>query len=131
LGAAPDKNHFAVCLLDDDPSVLKATSRLLSSSGWKVKSFTDPVAFLRYAQTYCPRVAVIDIKMPVMDGLEVQTRLRDISPATQVIVLTGKDDPAIRSTAMQAGASGFFLKPFRDEEFLTGIQSAASDNWIA
>jgi two-component system response regulator HydG len=59
-----------------------------------------------------------------MSGLQVQTRLRSLSPTTRVIVVTGKDDPVIRSTAISAGASGFFLKPIGYEEFLAGIQSA-------
>ena len=122
-----DQNGVAICLLDDDPSILKATSRLLSSSGWKVELFTDPIAFLSYAQRHRPRVAVIDIWMPVMNGLQVQTRLRHLSPGTRVIVLTGKDDQVIRSKVISAGASGFFLKPVRNEEFLAGIQSAFSE----
>jgi FixJ family two-component response regulator len=124
LRAESDQNGVAICLLDDDPSILKATSRLLSSAGWKVESFTDPIAFLSYAQRHRPRVAVIDIWMPVMNGLQVQTHLRHLSPGTRVIALTGKDDQVIRSDAMSAGASGFFLKPVRNEEFLAGIQSA-------
>src|SRR4051812_6679547 len=91
LIAAPDTQALTVCLVDDDPSVLKATGRLLSSVGWKVESFTDPIAFLRHAQTCRPKVAVLDIMMPVMNGLEVQTRLRQVSPSTRVIVLTSKD----------------------------------------
>ena len=126
MNPAPNNEGCVVCLLDDDPSVLKATSRLLSSAGWKVQLFTDPTEFLEYAQTNRPRVAVIDIRMPKMNGLEVQKRLRFSSPATRVVVLTSKDDPFIRSQAMDGGASAFFLKPVRDEEFLAGIESAAS-----
>lgn len=62
--------------------------------------------------------------MPRMNGLEVQSRLREISPSTRVIVFTGKDDPLVRSTAIDAGASAFFIKPFDDEEFLTAIRMA-------
>jgi len=59
-----------------------------------------------------------------MNGLEVQSRLREISPSTRVIIFTGKDDPLVRSTAINAGASAFFIKPFDDEEFLTAIGMA-------
>jgi len=59
-----------------------------------------------------------------MSGLEVQSRLRELSPSTRVIVLTGKDDPLVRSTALIAGASAFFDKPFDDEELLTAIRLA-------
>ena len=114
-----------VCLVDDDASVLKATGRLLASSGWKVESFLDPIAFLRYAETCKPNVVVLDILMPSMNGLEVQNELRTISPSTRVIILTSKDDPSVRSKAMAAGASNFFLKPVNDDKFLAGIESAA------
>jgi FixJ family two-component response regulator len=119
---------LTVCLLDDDPSVVKATSRLLTSAGWEVESFTDPIEFLDHAETCKPRVVVLDMLMPVMSGLEVQERLRNISPSSRVIVLTSKDDPAVRTKAMQAGAIAFFLKPVRDEEFLTEIESALGRN---
>src|SRR5437867_11005454 len=89
---ALNKETVAVYLLDDDPSILKATSRLLDSAGWKFEAFTDPIAFLDQAAKQCPDVAVIDIIMPEMNGLEVQTRLRRVSPSTRVIVLTAKDD---------------------------------------
>ena len=124
--ATPSKQAITVCLVDDDPSVLKATSRLLSFGGWKIESFSDPTVFLRYAQTHRPEVVVLDIWMPVMDGLEVQTRLRTLSPSTRVIVLTSNDDPAVRSKAMDAGARAFFLKTEGHDEFLAAIESAAS-----
>ncbi len=69
-------------------------------------------------------MAVIDIWMPLMSGLEVQSQLRELSPSTRVIVLTGKDDPLVRSTALNAGASAFFDKPFDDEELITAIRLA-------
>ena len=106
--------------------MLKATGRLLSSAGWKVESFLDPNAFLRYAQEHQPKVVVTDIWMPAMNGLEVQSRLRTLSPATRVIVLTGKDDLMVRSKAMDAGASAFLIKPASEDELLGSIESAAS-----
>jgi len=117
-------NKETVYLLDDDSSVLKSTGRLLDSAGWKVEAFTDPIAFLEHAAIHCPDVAVIDVLMPGMNGLEVQTRLRSISPSTRVIVLTAKDDPSVRRTAMNSGASAFFLKGVESGEFLAGIKAA-------
>jgi len=122
---ALNKESLAVYLLDDDTSVLRATSRLLDSAGWKVESFTDPIAFLEHAAMHCPDVAVIDILMPEMNGLEVQTRLRRVSPSTRVIVLTAKDDPSVRRTAINAGASAFFIKGVESSEFLAGVKAAA------
>lgn len=119
-----DKQASLVCLLDDDPSVLKAAGRLLESAGWKVKPFADPFAFLEYATTCRPRLALIDIRMPTMNGLEVQTRLRSISPSTRVIILTSNDDPSVRSRAMEAGAFAFFVKSEANGDLLAGIASA-------
>jgi FixJ family two-component response regulator len=122
---ALSKETSAVYLLDDDPSILKATRRLLDSVGWKVEAFSDPIAFLEHAAIHCPELAVIDIVMPDMNGLEVQTRLRRVSPSTRVIVLTAKDDPSVRRLAMNAGASAFFIKGVESGEFLAGIKAAA------
>jgi two-component system response regulator FixJ len=118
-------NKETVYLLDDDSSMIKSTGRLLDSAGWKVEAFTDPIEFLERASTHCPDVAVIDILMPEMNGLEVQTRLRRVSPSTRVIVLTAKDDPSVRRKAMNAGASAFFIKGVESGEFLAGIKAAA------
>jgi two-component system, LuxR family, response regulator FixJ len=115
----------AVYALDDDSSFLKSTRRLLDSAGYKVETFTDPIAFLEQAAIRRPEVAVIDIRMPEMNGLEVQTRLRTVSPSTQVIILTSKNDPLVRTLAMDAGASAFFIKGVENEELLAGIKVAA------
>jgi len=113
-----------ICLLDDDPSVLKAVARLLSSAGWQAQQFSDPDKFLEYAKVHRAPVAVIDVWMPIMSGLEVQSRLQEVSPSTRVIIFTGKDDPLVRSTALNAGASAFLTKPFDDEELLTAVRLA-------
>jgi len=122
---ALSKGTSAVYLLDDDPSILKATRRLLDSVGWKVEAFSDPIAFLEHAAIHCPELAVIDIVMPDMNGLEVQARLRRVSPSTRVIVLTAKDDPSVRRMAINAGASAFFIKGVESGDFLAGVKAAA------
>jgi FixJ family two-component response regulator len=96
------------------------------SAGWQPKQFSDPDAFLSYVKVHRPTVGIIDVWMPLMNGLEVQSRVRELSPSTRVIIFTGKDDPLVRSTALKAGASAFFTKPFDDEEFLTAVRLALS-----
>jgi two-component system response regulator HydG len=119
-----NSNAFVVCLLDDDPSVLKGLGRLFASADLHAETFSDPEEFLRYARTHRPAVAVLDVCMPQMSGLEVQSRLRELSPSTRVIVFTGKADALVRSTALNGGASAFFTKPFNDEELLTAVRLA-------
>src|SRR2546423_5453535 len=119
-------NKETVYLLDHDTSILKSTGRLLDSAGWNnVEPFTDPIAFLEQAAKHCPDVAVIDMLMPEMNGLDVQTRLRSVSPSTRVIVLTAKDDPLVREVAMNRGATAFFLKGMGNEEFLARVKAPA------
>jgi FixJ family two-component response regulator len=120
----PKWSPFIVCLLDDDPSVLKGMARLFKSADLHLETFSNPEMFLRYARTHRPQVALIDVCMPQMSGLEVQSQLREISPSTRVIVFTGNDDPLVRSTALNAGASAFLTKPFDDEELLTSVRLA-------
>ena len=120
----PDNNSSAICLLDDHPSVLRGLVRLLSSAGLKAEPFSDPNKFLDYETIHQSPVAVVDIWMPMMNGLEVQSQLRDISPSTRVIILTANDDPSLRATVLNAGASAYLTKPFNDEEFLATVRRA-------
>lgn len=99
-------------------------NRLLSAAKWNVIQFSDPEEFLTYAKTHRPPIAIIDVWMPIMNGLEVQSRLAEISPSTRVIIFTGKEDPRVRSAALGAGASAFFAKPFDNHEFLTAVRIA-------
>jgi FixJ family two-component response regulator len=122
----PNPNPNIICLLDDDPSVLCGVGRLLKSAGWHIETFDDPETFLCFAKTHRIPVAVIDIWMPLMSGLEVQAQLRTLSPSTRVIMFTAKQDPILRSTALAEGATAFFTKPFDDEEFLTAVGLALS-----
>lgn len=120
----PKCSAFSVCLLDDDPSILKGLTRLFSSAELQLQTFNDPNDFLCYARKHRPDVVLVDVCMPQMSGLEVQSQLREISPSTRVIIFTGKEDPLVRSTALNAGASAFLTKPFNDEELLTSVRLA-------
>jgi len=115
-----------IWLLDDDTSMLKALGRLLNSAGFIVEKFSDPADFLsRIAEGEC-RVAVLDVWMPDMNGLEVQACLRRDSPRTRIIFITGRDDPLVRQTALDAGAFAFLAKPFEDEVLLQLIHKAVA-----
>ena len=124
-GANHNGNNCHVGLLDDDLSILRATKRLLAADGWTVDVFSDPISFLRSAQNNSWGVAVLDIRMPIMTGLEVQSRLRDVSPSTRVIILTSVDDPAVWSRAREAGAVAVLSKPVNDQDLLREIGAAA------
>jgi len=115
-----------IWLLDDDASMLRALGRLLNSAGFTVEKFSDPADFLsRIAEGECG-VAVLDVWMPDMNGLEVQACLKRDSPKTRIIFITGRDDPLVRQTALDAGAFAFLAKPFEDEVLLQLIHQAVT-----
>src|SRR6266576_4437493 len=107
-----------VCLVDDDPLVLRSTGLLLASEGFIVRQFDKGEDFIAYVALHEVPLVVLDIWMEEMTGLEVLARLCAISPQTHVIVLTGREDTAARITAMQIGTVAFLIKPFDDEQFL-------------
>jgi two-component system response regulator FixJ len=113
-----------ICLVDDDLSMLRALDRLLSSVGLQAQLFSEPLVFLSYVICHSVALAVIDIWMSVMSGLEVQKELQAVSPKTRVIIMTGNDDDSVRNAAIQAGAMAYFDKPFDDEAFLAAVHQA-------
>ena len=116
-----------IWLLDDDASMLKALGRLLNSAGFIVEKFNHPATFLAMVEQARCRVALLDVWMPQMNGLEVQACLRRDSPETRIIFMTGRDDPSVRQTALDAGAFAFLAKPFEDETLVQLIHKAVAD----
>src|SRR5216117_2246041 len=113
-----------VCLVDDDPMMLRATGRLLSSDGFAVRPFNKGEDFITYVASHDVPLVVLDIWMKEMTGLEVLARLCAISPQTHVIVITGHEDSAARITAMQIGIVAFLTKPYDGEQFLETVHLA-------
>jgi FixJ family two-component response regulator len=114
----------SICIIDDDASVRNSIEQLLDSDGLKAQGFEDAEEFLAYARSHAVPLAVLDIWMPKMSGLEVQKQLQAVSPNTKVIVMTAREIPAIRVAALEGGAFAFLMKPFEDEVFLSLVQQA-------
>ena len=118
----PEPN--SICILDDDASVRHSIEQLLDSDELQARSFEDAEDFLTHASNNAVCLAVLDIWMPNTSGLEVQARLRELSPDTKVIVMSGRETPAIRAAALEGGAFAFLSKPFDDETFLSLVRQA-------
>src|SRR6266481_1886063 len=114
----------SICILDDDASVRHSIEQLLDSDGLMALSFEDAEGFFAHARSHAVPLAVLDVWMPETSGLEVQARLHEVSPDTKVIVMTGRETPAIRTAALKGGAFAFLLKPFDDEAFLSLVRQA-------
>jgi two-component system, LuxR family, response regulator FixJ len=113
-----------VCLVDDDPAVRKSIEQLLVSDGFSVRSFDKAKSFLTYFQTHPVALVVLDIWMEEMSGLEVQVNLSALSPGTRVIIITGRQDPRAKLTALHLGVIAFFTKPFDGDQFLSAVRGA-------
>ena len=104
--------------------MLRAVERLLKSEGFEVTKFNEPAAFLAEAERApCP-VAILDMWMPEMTGLEVQAAMQKNRAKTRIIFISGRDDASVRQAALEAGAFAFLPKPFDDEELLQLVHQA-------
>ena len=122
MPAKPDSD--SICILDDDASVRNSIVQLLDSDGLEAQSFHDAENLFTHAIGHAVSLAVVDVWLPKTSGLQVQARLREMSPQTKVIVMTGRETPGIRAAALDAGAFAFLLKPFDDEAFLSLVRQA-------
>ena len=113
-----------VCLVDDDASVRKSIGRLLESAGFSAQSFANPEEFLAHLASNHVSVAVLDIWMETMTGMELLAHLCAKSPHTSVIFITAHENKEVERTARKAGAFAFFIKPLDDERFLAAVRIA-------
>jgi FixJ family two-component response regulator len=119
-----------VYVVDDDLSVRDAVADLLASVGYDVRACSSASEFLTLLKASAkgdlnrPRCAILDVRMPAVDGLEVQHRLMTESLALSIIFMTGYGDIPMTIKAMRAGASDFLEKPFRDHEILNAVHTA-------
>ena len=105
------KKMPVVALVDDDRNILTSVSMALESEGYSIHTYTDGVAALQGLQDNPPDMAILDIKMPRMDGMELLRRLRQKSDLP-VIFLTSKDDEIDELFGLKMGADDFVRKPF-------------------
>jgi two-component system response regulator FixJ len=110
-----------VYLVDDDEAIRRSASFMLKTSGFTVKSFVSGVEFLKEKEPEAGCV-LLDIRMPGMDGLEVQQALRDRGSTLPVIVMTGHGDVNVAVQAMKGGAVDFIEKPFEKAVLMSAIE---------
>jgi FixJ family two-component response regulator len=113
-----------VFLVDDDPGVLRALTRLLRASGREVRAFASQQAFLGEHDSAAPGCLVLDVAMPERNGLDFQRDLAASGDERAVVFITGQADVPTSVRAMKAGAVDFLTKPFDDSELLAAVQTA-------
>jgi FixJ family two-component response regulator len=113
-----------VFLIDDDASVRKGVSRLLRSAGYKFESFASANEFLNREPHPGPACLIVDVRMPGLNGMELQDLLAQRRREEQLIFITGHGDISMCSQAMKAGAVDFLPKPFGDVQLLECVGRA-------
>jgi two-component system response regulator FixJ len=110
-----------VHLVDDDEAVRRSAGFMLKTSGFQVKSYASGVELLKDREL-TPGCILLDVRMPEMDGLQVQQALKDRGIGFPVIVMTGHGDVNVAVQAMKAGAVDFIEKPFEKSVLLSAIE---------
>jgi two-component system response regulator FixJ len=118
---SPDRT---VHVVDDDAAVRRSLERLLDTAGFHVVSYDSSSAFLQTARGLAAGCVLLDIQMPGVDGLKVQSVLNRLRVPLSVIVMTAHGDVASAVQAMKAGAVDFLEKPFDDKTLLNAIEAA-------
>lgn len=115
-----------VHLVDDDDSVRRSVGFMLKTSGYLVKSYGSGTELVKEARRLEPGCVLLDIRMPGMDGLEVQQELQNMGVRLPVIIMTGHGDIPLSVRAMKAGAIDFIEKPFEKAVLLSAVEEAYS-----
>ena len=113
-----------ISVVDDDESVRESTGILLRSAGYRVATFESAELFLASTARLETACLVLDIRMPVMDGLELQRRLSISDTDLPIIFVTAHDEKIVRQRALNGGTVNFFAKPFSAVDFLAAIETA-------
>ena len=116
-----------ICVVDDDSLMRESTTRLLRSFRLKAAALASAEEFLDsgyFAETAC---LILDIRLPGINGLELQRQLVVDRPELPIIFITAHEDENCRRQALQAGAVAFLSKPFYEQELLNAIDTALKD----
>jgi FixJ family two-component response regulator len=117
-------NIFIISVVDDDDSVRESLQCLIRSFGFAVEAFASAEEFLKSDQLRDTRCLILDVRMPGMNGIELQRRLVASHYVIPVIFITAHGDETARSHAMRDGAVAYLLKPFSEEALLNAIHTA-------
>jgi FixJ family two-component response regulator len=113
-----------ISVIDDDESIRRTTTLLIESFGFRAAAFASAESFLKSGQLHDTSCLILDVRMPDINGLELQSKLAAEGYGIPVIFITAYDDKDSRGRAMRAGAIAFLDKPFSDEQLLQTVRSA-------
>src|SRR5215813_13730322 len=113
-----------VFLVDDDPGVLRALSRVLREEGWHVETFESAEAFIARRDPKAVGCLVLDVTMPGLDGFELKRRLAEAGESLPTVFVSGHGNIPMSVRAIKAGATDFLTKPVGSVELVAAVRSA-------
>jgi FixJ family two-component response regulator len=113
-----------ISIVDDDDSLRNSLDNLIRSVGFRAQGFPSAEAFLSSNQVHDTACLILDVRLPGMNGLELQRRIVAANWRIPVIFITSHADGDARARALEAGAVAYLYKPFREEELLNAIDAA-------
>jgi FixJ family two-component response regulator len=116
--------HAIVFVVDDDPLVRESVADLLGSAGFAAQTFGSAAEFIESKRPDISSCLILDVQLPDLSGLDLQTELAKSGIEMPVIFLTGHGDIPMSVRAMKAGAVEFLTKPFRGQELLEAVKQA-------
>jgi len=119
-----------IFLVDDDPSVLKALSRVLREDGFSVETFESAEAFLARPDRKAEGCLVLDVTMPGLDGLELQRRLAAAGESLPIVFISGHGDIPMSVRAIKAGATDFLTKPVEAKALVAAVRAAIEQHAV-
>ncbi len=120
--SSPANGPGVVCVVDDDISVRESLELLILEAGWQPLLFASAQEFLNHPRSVGPSCLILDVNLPDLNGLELQKRVLVDRTDMPIVFITGRGDVPMTVRAMKAGAVGFLMKPFSDEELLSAIR---------
>jgi FixJ family two-component response regulator len=112
-----------ISIVDDDESLRNALDDLVRSAGFRTQGFPSAEAFLSSPHARDTACLLLDVRMPGMNGLDLQRKIVAANWQIPIIFITSHADDDARARALEAGAVGFLYKPFRDDELLNTMEA--------
>ncbi|MEJ5329326.1 MAG: response regulator [Desulfobaccales bacterium] len=120
-----NKNHSGIIfIVDDDPDVRRALQRLLKMADFLVEAFASAEEFLGSSYTQGPGVLLLDIRLPGMNGAELQQALAASGSTLPLVFMTAYEDAGVRQEVMERGAVAFLQKPVDERTLLEALRKA-------
>lgn len=118
------RHHIKVLVIDDDPSICKTVGLLLEDHGFDPRAYTSPEEAVKAAEEESFQIALVDLRMPSMDGVEVVERLKKLDERMSCIVMTAYPDLESATETMRHGTCDYITKPFKHEDLVAAVERA-------